>query len=204
MRAVEPPTVRQSRPDVLTAKEANAYLDAFAGHELEPLIVLALAAGLRRSELAGLRWSDVDFQAGTVTITRGLHERAGKVLEEAPKSATSARTVALPEWALAVLAPRRGIGPIVTEGGAPIRPNRISALYEARVASSQLRRIPLRNLRHTHACLLLDAGVDLYTVSRRLGHSTVAVTEAHYIRPSQDADRAAAGAWSRVTHSGQL
>lgn len=198
LRAVTAPKPRLEAPDVLSVKEANAYLDAFAGHTLEPLIVLALGAGLRRSELAGLRWSDMDLDAATVTVSRGLHDRGSEVIVEEPKSATSHRIVALPAWAVAVLRPHRGIGPLVVEGGLPMRPWRISALYERHVASCGLRRVPLRNLRHSHACLLLEAGVDLYTVSRRLGHSTVAVTEAHYVRPGEAADRAAADAFGRV------
>ncbi|NLE21342.1 MAG: tyrosine-type recombinase/integrase, partial [Actinobacteria bacterium] len=123
-----------------------------------------------------------------------LHDHKGEVLEELPKSVTSARSVALPAWAVTCLKPLRGLGPLVTEDGEPMRPWRISWLYERRVREAELRRVQFKNLRHSHACLLLDAGVDLYTVSRRLGHSTVAVTESHYVRPSERADRAAAEA----------
>jgi integrase len=206
LRAVEVPKVRNERkPEVLTLEEAAQYLGAFEGHVLEPIVVLALAAGLRRSELAGLRWSDLRFwketgedgvasEYGEVSVARGLHDHKGEVLEELPKSVTSARVVALPAWAVAALRPLRGLGPLVTEDGEQMRPWRISWLYERRVREAELRRVQFKNLRHSHACLLLDAGVDLYTVSRRLGHSTVAVTESHYVRPSERADRAAAEA----------
>lgn len=206
LQAVDVPKVRINRkPDVLTAEEANAYLEAFHGHALEPIVVLALGAGLRRSELAGLRWSDLRFwsethpdgvvvERGTVSVSRGLHDHAGDVLEERPKSATSNRVVALPGWAVAALRPLRALGPIASEEGGPMRPWRISAAYDRQVKQVGLRRVPLRNLRHSHACLLLEAGVDLYTVSRRLGHASVAVTEAHYVRPGEEADRAAADA----------
>lgn len=214
LRAVEVPAVRSPRrPDVLTAEEAAQYLDAFAGHVLEPLVVLALGAGLRRSELAGLHWSDLRFwtetdDSGTVidraevSVRRGLHEHKGKVIEELPKSVTSSRTVALPPWAVARLRPLRGLGPVVVEHGDPMRPRRISKEYDKRVRAAGLRRVPLKNLRHSHACLLLDSGVDLYTVSRRLGHSTVAVTEAHYVKPGEQADREAADALGTLCHFG--
>jgi len=206
LRAVEIPKVRASRkPDVLTLDEAAKYLEAFRGHVLEPIIVLALGAGLRRSELAGLRWSDLRFwketdddgavsEHGEVSVVRGLHDRKGEVLEELPKSVTSTRVVALPGWAVAALKPLRGLGPLVAENGTPMAPWRISRGYEHRVHEAKLRRVQLKNLRHSHACLLLDAGVDLYTVSRRLGHSTVSVTESHYVKPSEAADKAAAEA----------
>ncbi|MDI9600126.1 MAG: site-specific integrase, partial [Acidobacteriota bacterium] len=185
LQAVEPPKPGRHQPkDVLTVEESAAYLRAFAGHPLEPLIALALGCGLRRSELAGLLWSSLDFEAGTVTVTRGLHDHKGTVIEEKPKSATSRRTIAVPAWALEILRPLRGIGPLVTLDGGPMRPGRISAEYVRQVHAAGLRYVPLKNLRHTHACLMLDAGVDLYTVSRRLGHSTTAVTELHYVDPS--------------------
>ena len=205
LRAVEIPKVRGSRkPDVLSLEEAAQYLEAFEGHALEPIVVLALAAGLRRSELAGLRWTDLRFwketgedgavtEQGEVSIVRGLHDRKGVVLEEQPKSVTSTRVVALPDWAVATLKPMRGLGPLVTEKGAPMKPWRISHEYRRRLTAAELRIVQLKNLRHSHACLLLDAGVDLYTVSRRLGHSTVSVTESHYVKPSEAADKAAAG-----------
>lgn len=196
LRAIEVPTVRAPRkPDVLTAKEAAAYLKAFAGHRLEPVVVLALGAGLRRSEIAGLRWSDIDFEDGSVRITRGLHDHKGEVIEEPPKSVTSLREVALPSWAIEILKPLRRPGPLVLDDDqAVMRPRRITEEYGKHVRAAKLRAVQLKNLRHTHACLLLDAGVDLYTVSRRLGHSTVVVTEQHYVKPSGQADRAAAGA----------
>lgn len=210
--AVEVPKVRGTRkPDVLTAEEAAKYLKTFQGRPLEPAIVLALGAGLRRSELAGLRWSDLRFwsetredgtvlERGEVSVVRGLHDLKGEVLEELPKSATSSRVVALPGWAVAALKPLRGLGPIVVEDGEPMRPWRMSQEYNRQVKTAKLRRVPLKNLRHSHACLLLDAGVDLYTVSRRLGHSTVAVTESHYVRPGEQADRAAAEALGTLCH----
>lgn len=201
MRAVRAPKVTIQKPKALTAKEARAYLEAFRGHVLEPIVVMALACGLRRSELAGLTWADLDFDAGTVTVERGLHDWQGQVLTEAPKSVSSLRTIALPAWAVAALRPLRAIGPLVAEEGAPMRPWRISRLYEAQVAAKDLRRLPLRNLRHTHACLLLENGVDIYTVSRRLGHANVAVTEAHYVKPSEDADKAAAEAFDPMRPS---
>jgi len=191
--SVDPPeTVRFRKKDVLTSEEAGTYLDAFAGHPLEPIVVVGIACGFRRCELAGLRWSDIDFEAGTVEVTRGLHDFEGSVIEEDPKSETSRRRIAAPAWALEILKPRRGIGPLVPENGAPMAPWRLTEEYARHVSAKKLRHIPLKNLRHTHGMLMLDRGVDLLTVSRRLGHSTTAVTQRHYVDPTDRADRAAA------------
>lgn len=198
IHAITPPKVERQQPQTLSAKEAQAYLAAFKGHVIEPIVVLALACGLRRSELAALQWHDIDFANKSVSITKGHHDRGGKVLVEKTKSVTSNRIVALPDWAVAILEPMRALGPLVIEDGKAMRPRRISDLYLEHVNAKELRYLPLKNLRHTHATLMLEAGVDLYTVSRRLGHSTTAVTQMHYVKPSQDADKAAADAFSRL------
>jgi integrase len=191
LASVDPPeTIRFRKKDVLTEKEAGQYLDAFRGHVIESIV--GIACGFRRCELAGLRWTDLDFEAGTIEITRGLHDYEGSVIEEEPKSVTSRRRIAVPDWAMAILKPLRGIGPLVPEDGDPMAPWRISEEFQKHVAAKKLRRIPLKNLRHTHGVLMLDKGVDLLTISRRLGHSTTAVTEAHYVDPTDRADRAAA------------
>jgi len=164
-------------------------LDAFAGHELEPIVVIAIAAGLRRSELAALTWTDVDFGEGTVRIWRGMHRSGGQTYFEDPKSATSRRTVALPDWALEMLRPLRGVGPLVARDGAAMDPTSISKGFTAHMAASELPAVPLRDLRHSHATLALAAGVDPASVALRLGHSTIAVTYDYYLRPGAAGDR---------------
>lgn len=198
IHAVTPPKVKREPPNVLTAKEAAAYLSAFEGHPIEPIVLLAIGCGLRRSELAALQWSDIDFEGQTVTISKTHHDRAGGVLVEDPKSTTSHRVIAVPEWVLARLRGIRGLGALVTEDGAAMKPWRISQEYDRHIATSKLRRITLKNLRHTHACLMLQAGVGLYAVSRRLGHSTIAVTEQHYVKTLQSLDHEAAAAIGRL------
>lgn len=196
--AVDPPRAKVREIDTLTADEARAYLAAFEGHALGPLVTIGIATGLRPCELAALTWADVDLGAATVTVSRGLHERKGEVWFEDPKSERSRRIVSLPDWAVAALRPRRGLGPISAHQGTHMPPTMISRLYRAQVAAAGLRYLPLRDLRHTHATLMLEAGVDVVVVSRRLGHSTIAITDAHYLRPKRSADRAAADAFGAM------
>ena len=204
--SVEAPPDGEYEPDVLAVDEANDYLDAFAGHELEPFVVLAIGAGLRRSELMALEWSDVDLKAATVHITKGRHERKGEVWNEDPKSRTSRRLVSLPPWAVEALKPHRGIGPITT-----LKPSQVSYRYGKRLRQVDaerrakdkddgLRYVPMKQLRHSHATIALAAGVDLVTVSRRLGHSTATITDAFYLRPGRAADQRAAEAIDGMRH----
>lgn len=194
LKAVDVPRPELRDVDTLTAKEAVAYLKAFRGHVIEPIVILAIGAGLRPCELCGLTWAEVDLKSKRVHVVRGLHQRKSDVWMEEPKSLRSRREVSLPDWAVVALRPLKGIGAIVSEAGGHMAPNTVQRLYRAQIASESLRKVPMRDLRHSHATLLLEAGVDVVTVSRRLGHSTVAITDAYYLHPKQSADRKAADA----------
>jgi len=196
MLAVKAPRPLPHDPEVLTLEEAQAFLSAFKGTEVEPAIVLALAAGLRRSEICGLDGDDIDLEAKTVRIRRGMHGSSkGDVWFEEPKSRTSRRVVSLPEWACAALSAHVSPDtPLLRVGGERMNPAALSARYVAYRDKFELRKVPLRDLRHTHATLALAAGVDVVVVSRRLGHSTIAVTDSYYLRPHRSADEAAAAA----------
>lgn len=200
LRAVDTPR-RQSRNIVtLSTDEALAYLQAFAGHRIEPVVVIALEGGLRPCELSALTWSDIDIHTGEVTVRRGLHERDGETWFELPKSERSHRVVVLSQWAVDVLKPLRGIGPLVPGDGIDghAKPSSIARAYRNTVRAAKLRYLPLRDLRHTHATLMLEAGVELAIVSRRLGHSGIAITDQFYLRPKLSADQAAAAAFSEL------
>lgn len=199
--AVDPPKAKMRDLDTLTANEALSYLKAFDGHKLQPLIIMAIATGFRPCELYGLTWADIDLTASTVTVERGLHERKSEVWFEEPKSDRSHRTVSLDAWAVNALKELRGIGPLVPDAGTHMKPTEVARQYRKQAQASKLRYIPMRDLRHTHATLMLEAGVDIVVVSRRLGHSTVAITDKHYLRPKRSADQAAADAFGNLLAS---
>lgn len=180
-------------PEVLDAEGVNVYLDAFAGHFLEPIVTLALAAGLRRSELAALQWSDIDFTHHAVRVTKGLHQSGGEVWVEPPKSKQSKREVVLPEWAADTLKSLRGVGSIGC-----MKPDELSRRYKEHVKASGLVYIPLKNLRHSSATVLLDAGVPLDAISKRLGHSDINITSSTYTRPHRVVDELAAKAMGEI------
>lgn len=200
MKSVEAPRARLRDFDTLGADEAVKYLKAFTGHILEPVVGIAVATGLRPCELYALAWLDIDLKAGEVTVKRGLHERKSESWFEPPKSERSHRTVSLPGWAVELLKPLRGIGPLVPGDGAEghARPTEISRMYRKHAQAKKLRYVPLRDLRHTHATLMLEAGVDVVVVSRRLGHSNVTITDKHYLRPKRSSDQAAADKFGQL------
>ncbi len=156
-----------------------------------PLIHLATFSGMRRSELLGLRWENINFHHGTVSISQILHcLRGGRIVIEPPKTAKSRRLVPLSP-ALALRSYREIVEADLAQlgstlagdrlvfsqlDGSPLLPNTVTHAFAKIVRKAGLEGITLHSLRHTHASILLQQGVSSKTVAERLGHSTVVVT----------------------------
>jgi len=153
---------------------------------------LFVATGMRRREVAGLRWTGVGLSACRLSIrsTRVLVYGVAQVIE--PKTSKSRRVVALDVGTVAALEVHRQLQDIdrrraaeaweetgyvfTREDGRPVDPDRISHLFGLAVVASGLPRIRLHDLRHTAATLALGAGIHPKVVSERLGHSTITIT----------------------------
>jgi integrase len=177
-----------------TASELQAFLAATSREPLHPLWVVAATTGLRRSELLGLRWSDVDLAAGTVTVrSTVLADGEGQYhLVEDQKSRVSARTLHVDPRTVEVLHRQRRVVEAVRdqvgsgwrdhglvfprEDGRWWNPPAITLAFGRALRRSGAPRIRFHDLRHTSATLLLRAGVNPKVVSERLGHSSVAFT----------------------------
>ena len=189
--AVEPPRPPQREMTALDEADTARLLEVAEGTWLQMPILLAVTTGMRRGELLALRWSDVDLEAGSLTVQRSVEQTKGAIRFKSPKSAKGRRLIHLPPLAVTALAQHRGrqaeqrlrVGPawqdhdLVITGldGRLIRPDRLTTAFGklARPAGLQLR---FHDLRHTHATQLLRQGVHPKIVSERLGHATVAIT----------------------------
>jgi integrase len=183
----EPPEMRARSPD-----EARQFLGAVVDDRLYGLWVLVLATGMRRGELAGLRWGDVDLDAGVLAVRRSRVSVSYLVRESDPKTRSSRRTISLDARMVAVLRAHRrrqledrlawgaawtDTGYVFTsEDGLAMHPERITVLFGRLVASAGLPKVRLHDLRHTSASLMLAAGVHPKIVSERLGHSSISIT----------------------------
>ena len=191
--AVTPPKVRRPEMRIFTVQELQRFLDAAPDDAIGSTFQLAVLTGLRRSELAGLRWSDVDVDRSVLRVTQTLQRVSGHglVIGE-PKSTQSRRAVALGERAVKLL---KGVkvrqleeqlasGDLYEETGyvfadalgAPIDPDRVSKVFRRTVAVADVPKLGIHSLRHLHASLALEQGVDMKTTSVRLGHSQISVT----------------------------
>jgi integrase len=177
-KAVRPPTPDEHTPIVLDVQAFNDYLDAFSGHELEPVVVLQLSVALRPSEALGMEWGDIDLDRGVAYVRRGLHQRKGEVFAEPTKSKASTRALALPSWARAALKPHRGIGRVI---GA-LTPEQVRWRYKKHVTDSKLTWCPMENLRHTSLTLAVSAGAQLNSLVPNAGHTSAKMLEERYVK----------------------
>jgi integrase len=171
--------------------------------------ILAAATGLRRGELAGLRWSAVDLEGSTLVVSATRVVVGHEVVASGPKTEAGARTVSLDSVTVTALRQHRrrqleervAAGPawegddellFVDELGRPIHPARMTKLLAARARAAGLPPIHLHALRHGHATHGLQGGVPIAVMSKRLGHSSIRVTADTYSHLVPELDGAAA------------
>jgi hypothetical protein len=177
---------------VWTAAQTAAFLAHIEGHVLYPLFRVVALLGLRRGEIIAVRWSDVDFAAGTVTVCRQIQEREGRAVVCLPKSERSGRTVALDHATLTVLRRlhadwvREG-GGVATDGwvfahaeGRHWSPSYVTHVFGRLVREAGLPPIRFHDLRHGAASLSLAAGNELKVVQAILGHESMVLTADTY------------------------
>lgn len=193
---VSAPSVKvTSERRALTEDEIAELLRASAGTRYDAPIRLTLASGLREGELLGLRWSDIDFDAGVLHVRRNLQYVAGKLVFAPPKTDRSRRTVELSPATIALLRAHRlklaedrlRLGPVWKENGLAF-PSSVGTPWLPRTFYRDYRRVIVgaaiddagtlnwHALRHTAASQWIRRGADIFSVSRRLGHASASFT----------------------------
>jgi len=191
--AVTPPHGQSKELAMVGVNQLQSILEASKETPYYALFFTKAYTGLRRGELLGLRWGDVDLEKSTLSVVQTMQQlRNGEYIFREPKSKRGRRQIALSP-SLAVLLwehrlkqehTRRFLGkPLAPTDlvfsqpdGKPLRPNTVSRAFQEIARSIGLRRMRLHDLRHAHATVLLQQGVHPKIVQERLGHSSVATT----------------------------
>ncbi len=206
---VRPPQPRGEEIRPLDREQVRALFEAAREGRMEALYVVAVTAGLRRGELLGLKWEDVDLEAGTLQVRRTLSEPKGGYMFEAPKSGNG-RSVRLTRKATTALREHRkrqleeriehaghweDHGLVFPSGvGTPISGGNLHRAFKAVLRRASLPAIRFHDLRHTCATLLLRQGVNPKYVQDLLGHADISLTLNVYSHVLPDMGAAAAGA----------
>ena len=210
-RAVPPPKPNAAEVQILSAEQMADVLARLEGHPLHATIAFALGTGMRRGELCALAWGALDLEGAVVRVERTLEETAAGLRFKPPKTRHGHRSVSLPAQAVDVLRAHRrqqleqrlvfGLGKLGPDDlvfplpdGSPYPPDKLSRDWGNIVRDKKLPRVMFHALRHSHASALIAAGVDIVTVSGRLGHGSPAITLTVYAHAFSKTDAAAARA----------
>jgi integrase len=218
-RVAKPP--RRSTPDmtVWSPPEARRFLSHVRDDRLFPLWFMLLSTGMRRGEAVGLRWADVDLDAGVASVRRSLTVVDGTTLVSEPKTAKARRQVALDvatvealaRWRTRQKAERLQLGGdwvdtgyvFTKEDGNFLHPDNVMVVFRRLVTSAGVPAIRLHDLRHTSATLALAAGVHPKVVQERLGHSSIGITLDTYSHVVQGMQADAAALVGRLLVGGE-
>ena len=189
---VDAPQVRRQEVQPYTPEEARIMLQAISQDRFEALYSAAMALGIRQGEALGLKWPDLDFGTGTLTVRNSLQRVGGKLTLVEVKAQKSRRTITLPAVVIAAFRrhrerqddERRFAGErwqetgfiFTTSIGTPLDGSSVTHRFQAILKTAKLRRIRFHDLRHTCATLLLAQGVHPRVIMEILGHSQIAIT----------------------------
>lgn len=200
------PRIVSKEIEIIPAEKISDVLSKLESHAIYPKAVTALFTGLRRGELLALRWANVDLIGKMITVREVLQEtKEGVRVKDTTKTKAGRREVSLPDIVVDVLREVRreqleqrlafGMGRLDDDAlafpardGGPSRPTNFSSGWADVAENIGLPGVTFHALRHTHASMLIDAGLDVVRISKRLGHADPSITLRVYAHLFQKRD----------------
>ena len=203
-----PKTEKKNVGQVLTIAELQQLIDYVRGSMLELPVMLAALCGLRRGEICALKWSDIDLDKGTLSVSKSMCRlESNEWVLKLPKSDTSARVIQIPSIVIKTLKSHRisilenklkysscysdEDFVVCNEFGEFYSPDCLSHSFSLALEHAGIRHIRFHDLRHTNATIMLQQGVPMKVASERLGHSTINITADLYTHVTRDLDKEA-------------
>jgi integrase len=207
--SVKPPRVEEEEISIIRADRVPELLSQLKGRSVYLLGAVALSTGMRRGELLGLRWGDVDLDRAIIRVEQSLETTQAGLRFKPPKTRHGRRSITVPAAIVPLLRSlwrdlheRRlalGLGKAPAEAlvfanleGNPLHPQGVTKQWKRAMTAIGMAEVTLHSLRHTHASQLIAAGLDVLTISRRLGHGSPAITLRIYGHLFTDSDDRAA------------
>jgi integrase len=218
-RHAKRPKIERTEIEILAEEQIRAVLAKLRGRAMYLIALTGLATGMRRGELLALRWKDVDLDAGKLKVEQSLEQTKSGLRFKAPKTRYGRRIITLPFSVTAELRLHRktqaeqrlklGLGKPADDAlvfqrpdGEPLLPNSVTTEWRRLVTSLKLPKVSLHSWRHTHASQLIASGLDVLTISRRLGHGSPSITLDVYSHLFKPTDTAAAAVFESAFGKG--
>lgn len=210
-KLVKPPKIPKAETKVWNEEELGQFLIFTKSSRYYIIFLLAATTGMRRGEILGLKWADIDLEKRKLSVRRSYTQGDKGYIFQEPKTASGIRTIVLSQMTVNALQQQKQMleddrkkleqagmeykdyGMVAqTRNGMPINPSFLESRWRDLLQKSGLPQLRLHDLRHTHASLLLKAGIHPKAVSERLGHSSIMITLDRYTHlfPSLQEDAA--------------
>ena len=192
----ELPKVEHQEMQTIPAEQLQAFLQEAKATGVYEMYYIELATGLRRGELLGLKWSDIDWKNGIIKVKRQVARVNGEIVEAPLKTKNSYRAVSISPQAIEVLQEQKrktnDAYVFPSPNGGPISPDSVNNMLKRVLERAGIPKIRFHDLRHTFATIALQNGVDIKTVSGMLGHFSAGFTLDTYAHVTTSAQKEAA------------
>ena len=195
-KAVVLPKVEHKEMQTIPAEQLQAFLKEAKETGVYEMYYIELATGLRRGELLGHKWTNVDWKNGIIKIRRSITRINGEIVESTLKTKNSYRVMTISQQAIEVLKEQKAktndtyVFP--SPNGGPISPDSVNNMLKRVLARAGIPKVRFHDLRHTFATIALQNGVDIKTVSSMLGHFSAGFTLDTYAHVTTSAQKEAA------------